>query len=218
MALLFGLLSGCESVPAKKAVTNAEIGSEYDLIYVASDIRGRVNPSEFLVQSVGPRDQPQKGSAALDIGSGNGRNSFYLAERGFEVTSLDLSRVGLDLTAEEAKRRKLPVKAVLKDVNAFDFGVSRWDVILMIDFPFPYQALLPKIVAGLKPGGRVIIESVSVREPRRDQEPIEFTHMRRDDLTGPFTDFKILYDREASWPSVWGGRAVMIRFSAQKPL
>ncbi|HEU5379412.1 MAG TPA: class I SAM-dependent methyltransferase [Ktedonobacteraceae bacterium] len=38
----------------------------------------------------------QAGRRALDIGCGAGRNSFYLAENGYEVTAIDFARAALD--------------------------------------------------------------------------------------------------------------------------
>jgi SAM-dependent methyltransferase len=48
--------------------------------------------------------QVQPGSA-LDIGCGEGKSLFYLAERGFRCTGIDLSPVALRTAEEEARQR-----------------------------------------------------------------------------------------------------------------
>ena len=49
-------------------------------------------PSEKLIEII----QKVKGKKALDVASGTGRNSVYLAANGFEVDALDISQVALD--------------------------------------------------------------------------------------------------------------------------
>jgi len=45
---------------------------------------------------------------ALDLGCGNGRNSFFLAEKGVDVTAVDFSRFALKLLSEGKSRTALP--------------------------------------------------------------------------------------------------------------
>jgi SAM-dependent methyltransferase len=222
--LVYGLLSlgilmlaACKAREEPKESSLKDIGDEYNVIYVATDRGPHVPPNDFLMKTI--RETPGvsgQARSALDIGSGNGRNSIFLAREGYSVTAVDLSRIGLDLTKEKAVEEGLKIETVLSDINQFDLGVSRWDLVVLIDFPFPYQALLPKIARALKPGGLIIIEAVSVNEPQRRDQPMVFTHMRHSDLENPFRGFRKVYDQEALWPSVWGGQARMIRFVARK--
>src|SRR5438093_12172517 len=46
---------------------------------------------------------------ALDIAAGKGRNALYLAERGFEVVAVDISRVALDAARRHAEQLHLHV-------------------------------------------------------------------------------------------------------------
>ena len=212
------LLSGCQGGQDQKSTSLKDIGDEYNVIYVASDQGPHVPPNDFLMKTLRERPKIQgREPKALDIGSGNGRNSVFLAREGYSVTAVDLSRIGLDLTKLHAEEEGLKIKTVMSDINQFDLGLNQWDLIVLIDFPFPYQSLLPKIASALKPGGIVVIEAVSDQEPKRLDQPMVFTHMHRQDLDQPFRDFKKIYDQEALWPSVWGGKARMIRWVAQKP-
>lgn len=160
---------------------------------------------------------------ALDLGSGNGRNSLYLARHGWSVTAVDLSRVGLDQTRMSADQLGIRIDTIAADVNDFDFGHDRWDLILLIDFPFAYQNLLPRIREGLRPGGWVVIEDVSVREEAElrkipgQSPPLQYTFMRRADLDHAFADFHVLRDQEGFFANPWGGHAWLIRYLAEKP-
>src|SRR6185312_11554477 len=139
------------------------IATEYDLIYAFAHARMSSVPSPFLVATVAAL--PHRGGAALDIGGGSGRNSFYLARQGYRVTDVDLSHVGLDLAQQAVAVNHLPVSTVAADINQYDLGVKRWDMIALIDFPFAYRPLLPRIAAALKPGGTVVIQAVSTKQP-----------------------------------------------------
>jgi len=221
-ALLLGLAllgAGCRTAPtAKPAPPSRDIATEYDLIYAIAHGRMSTAPTPFLVATAKTL-RPPPGAAALDIGGGAGRNSFYLARQGYSVTDLDLSHIGLDLARQQAAAERLPVATVAQDVNSFDFGQNRWDLIALIDFPFPYQALLPKIAAGLKPGGVVVIQAVAVGEPVSESPDhlLHYTYMDRRDLTAPFAGFAILHDHQGEQPTVWGVKALMLRFAARKP-
>lgn len=212
---LAGALAGC------RRSGSAAIGHEYDLQYAIA--RGPIltDPSPFLLQALQWAPPPARGGVtALDIGSGDGRNSLYLARRGYAVTAVDLSQVGLDLTRQQAQAGDLPVTTVRADINTFDIGENRWDLIVLIDFPFPYQSLLPRLAAGLKPGGLIVVQAVSDRQPqeRSPDRKLQYTFMQHDDLEAAFRGFAVLHDTEDEEPTVWGVRAIMLRFAARKPL
>jgi len=56
---------------------------------------------------------------ALDIGCGKGRNSLYLAQRGFEVYGMDFSKTSIKCGKEIAKEQSLNVKFLCQSI--FDF-------------------------------------------------------------------------------------------------
>ncbi|HEY5120563.1 MAG TPA: class I SAM-dependent methyltransferase, partial [Acidimicrobiales bacterium] len=60
-------------------------------------------PDENLVELV----TPLRAGRALDLGCGTGRNTLWLARRGWSVTGVDASRVGLDMATEQATREGL---------------------------------------------------------------------------------------------------------------
>lgn len=199
----------------------AAVAREYDLDYAIAHGPLLTAPSPFLVQMLG-RARVERGATptALDIGSGSGRNTLYLARRGYQVTAVDLSSIGLALTAQQAKAGGLAVTTVREDINQFDMGRDRYDLILLIDFPFPYRPLLPKIAAALKPGGLAIIQDVSSRQPGTvsPDGKLHYTFMNRADLTAPFAGFAVLHDTENEQPTVWGVNGIMIRFAVRKPI
>lgn len=211
--------SAAPSPAPSSGQTTSQIGTTYDLLYGLGAAPSAFRPSRFLVDMV----QHRKPGTALDIGSGNGRNSLYLAQSGWTVTAVDLSRVGLDQTRYTAQRLGVKVQTVDRDIHRFNFGHNRWDLILLIDFPFAYQKLLPRIREGLRPGGWILIEAVSQREREELKKPhdqhlkLSYTFMRRPDLDRAFAGFRVLHDESGFFATPWGGHAWMIRYLAQKP-
>lgn len=219
VAVLVAALAGCRAAPPPAPVAPAanDIATEYDLIYAIAHGRMSTAPSPFLLATL--QQAKLSGGTALDIGGGAGRNSLFLAHHGFQVTDVDLSRIGLDLTRQQASVEHVPVETVAADINAYDFGQERWNLILLIDFPFAYRPLLPKIAAGLKPGGVAVIQDVAVGQPGLESpdQVLHYTFMDRRDLSAPFAGFTILHNEVSEQPTVWGVRALMLRFAARKP-
>jgi len=217
-------LTGCRLQPLPAAApvavnSSADVATEYDLVYALAHGRRSTLPTPFLVATITAAGAPPAQATALDIGSGNGRNSLYLARHGYQVTAVDISGVGLSLTRLQAQQDHLPVHTVDQDINTFDFGSQRWNLVVLVDFPFAYRNLLPKIAAGLRPGGLVVVQAVSVRQSGLEtpDHVLRYTFMQRRDLTAAFAGFNVLHMQEAEQPTTWGVKAIMITFAARKP-
>lgn len=58
-----------------------------------------------------------KGSQAADLGCGRGRNSLYLASKGFQMTALDLLKENSDYVSHQANLMELPIVAHAQNVS-----------------------------------------------------------------------------------------------------
>jgi SAM-dependent methyltransferase len=112
--------------------------------------------NKFLAESVKGR-QPGK---ALDIGMGQGRNSLFLAALGWEVTGFDISDVGIKQAQAEAAKRGLKLDARVGDVDKFDYGKERWDLVVGMYMHEYLTRNAAKVVASLKPGGVLVVEGI----------------------------------------------------------
>ena len=88
-----------------------------------------VEPNDFLVQQVG---RLPAGGRVLELCAGEGRNGVWLAARGFAVTSVDGSAVGLAKASALAAERKTSLRTVVSDLAAYDVAAEPWDVIVSI--------------------------------------------------------------------------------------
>ena len=118
---------------------------------------GKVVPyNRFLGDTVRDR-QP---GAALDVGMGQGRNSLFLAAMGWQVTGFDISAVGVKQAQAEAQRRGLKIDARVGDVDKFDYGKERWDLVVGMYMDKYLTRNAAKVVASLKPGGILVVEGI----------------------------------------------------------
>lgn len=123
-----------------------------------SYIFGRT-PNAFLASRQG--DLPTTGDV-LALADGEGRNGVWLASLGLQVTSVDSSPVALAKARRLADDQGALPTFVEADLASFDLGESRWDAIVAIFIQVlgsvERQVLHQRIVAGLKPGGVLILQ------------------------------------------------------------
>ena len=89
------------------------------------------------------------GRKALDIACGEGRNSIYLAGRGYEVTGIDIADQGLVKAARRALEEKAEIVFIRQDLEVTPLS-GQWD--LIINFNFLLRDLIPQEMC-CSPGG-----------------------------------------------------------------
>lgn len=85
-------------------------------------------PTEYLVKLI--KTKKLKKGKALDLGSGLGTQSFYLAEKGFDVTGLDISKTAITSARKNARKLDLKCKFVLGNAYDLKFKDNMFDFIL----------------------------------------------------------------------------------------
>lgn len=58
-----------------------------------------------------------KFDSVLDIGTGKGRNAFFFAEAGLQVSAIDLSDSSIEVVNEEAQKRNLNLATAVADMT-----------------------------------------------------------------------------------------------------
>lgn len=146
-------------------------------------------PVEFLREQIGRLGTGK----ALCLAAGEGRNAVYLAQQGFAVTAVDISARGLEKCLALAAERGVKVDTVVVDLDTYDMGRERWD--LITDFYYHDLDLFPRVLAALKPGGHFILQNFSLEHPSIGR----FGPRRPEYLAGPnqvlhpFLDWRIRY-------------------------
>lgn len=107
------------------------------------------------------------GSAILDLCCGHGRHSIPLAQRGYQVTGLDLSQVFLAKAQADAEEAGVQVRWVHSDMRQIPFE-AEFDAVINMFTAFGYlesdhedRKVLRQVCKALKPGGRFLIETIN---------------------------------------------------------
>jgi SAM-dependent methyltransferase len=175
--------------------------------------QGREFPhNTFLAEAIRGR----KPGKALDIGMGEGRNALFLAAQAWEVTGFDISDVGVQLAREAARKRGLKLEALVDDVDHFDYGRQRWDLVVGMYMHARITRNAAKIIESLKPRGILVIEGFH-RDLNRQSVEGGYIGYRSNELLGAFGRLRILHYEDTVGPADWerGGQAApIVRFIA----
>lgn len=167
-------------------------------------------PSRLLAEAI--RDR--RAGKALDLGMGQGRNTIFLAEQGWDATGVDLSDVAVAQAKRRAAQLNVRISAVIDDLDHYRPGTGNWDLVALFYMHAWYQGTRPaapeRIVAALKPGGLLVMEGfageakflLQPNEPLRDFSGLRI--LRYEDT-----------EEEADWAP--GRRSHIIRLVAEKP-
>jgi 2-polyprenyl-3-methyl-5-hydroxy-6-metoxy-1,4-benzoquinol methylase len=152
---------------------------------------------------------------ALDIGLGEGRNALFLAAQGWEVTGFDISDVGVKLARETARKRGLKLDAIVADVDRFDYGRQRWDLVVGMYMHAMITRNAQKVIESLKPGGLVVVEGFHREVNRRGLLGDELGY-RSNELLGAFDRLRVIHYEDTVGPADWrnGQPAPIVRFIA----
>jgi SAM-dependent methyltransferase len=187
-----------------RAVSNRE---QWNATYLSGSALNP-QPSQLLVDVLKGR----RPGVALDVAMGQGRNSLYLASRGWSVTGVDISDVGIRMARLAAAERKLRIEAINVDEATWDYGSEKWDLIALF-YTCCDAKMVEKVKRSLKRGGLLVVEGF-----HRDAGFDVF--VPPDQLLALKTGFNILRDDVVDDVSDWGPRGArvkLVRLVAQKP-
>lgn len=132
-----------------------------------------------------------KGKKSLDVASGTGRNSIYLASEGFDVDAIDISQVALN---ELSKKGFENITCKLVDLDDYELSTNTYDLIVMSNFLD--RDLIPKLSVAVKINGILFIETyMEDKENEKTPSNPDFL-LKKDELKSFFNEeFEIIeYD------------------------
>ncbi len=163
--------------------------------YSSEEYAYGVQPNDFLVEAA---KRLPTASRILSLGEGEGRNAAFLAKCGHKVTAVDQSEIGLLKTEKLAASQGCTVETVVSDLREYEIGEQKWNAIVSIFCHVPSElrrVLYPKIRAGLKTGGVLIVEAYAPEQLKRNSGgPKEADLLvSLDELQTQFAGFEIAY-------------------------
>lgn len=172
-----------------------EDGERWDARYADREVDVAPAPPDVLIEADLVRRVPTRGRA-LDVACGLGAQTIWLAQRGLDVTALDVSDEAVDRVDDAALRHKLRgrVTAVTVDLDdGLPADLTELDVIVCQRFRDP--RLYSDFLARLRCGGLLV---VTVLSETGASEPGSF-HAPPGELRSAFDrdDCTILHHAEA---------------------
>lgn len=105
-----------------------------------------------------------KGTKALDLACGAGRNSIFLAECGFDVDALDIAEVAVAALNAEARSKNLhsKINTYQVDLDTHEIEENLYDIIIMTNFLD--RAVLESAKSALKKDGILFVETYMIND------------------------------------------------------
>lgn len=115
-------------------------------------------PSTWLLTWLENADEDivPKSGRVLDVAGGAGRNAIWFAQRGFDVTLVDISPVGIALAEERAKAAGVTITTQVLDLESEPLPDGPWDVIVQMHYL--ERALFTQYPRLLTPSGLLFVE------------------------------------------------------------
>jgi SAM-dependent methyltransferase len=132
---------------------------QWDERYSGAQFEWSMHPNQFAAAELAALPPGR----ALDLAAGEGRNSVWLAERGWSVTAVDFSRVGLEKGRKLSGTRGVgdsQVDWVVADLSEYEPTREAFELVLIAYLQVD-AALRARVLAGaaaaLVPGGTLLV-------------------------------------------------------------
>jgi len=185
--------------------------ARWNAFFTTDRPRFSLMPNAFLVQ-IAERRTP---GTALDVGMGQGRNSIWLARQGWDVTGFDPADQALAMARQQAAALGLTLKTVTARDDTFEWGESRWELILL-SYAGCAGENVARVEKALKPGGILIVEAFH-NDAARDFK-IGGSLCGTGELPHLFQGLRTVhYEEPIALPDFGQVRMRIVRFAAEKP-
>lgn len=128
----------------------------WDRRYAESESVFPGEPNPFLVELASSLPPGR----AIDLAAGEGRNSIWLARRGWQVTAVDFSGVGLDKARRRAAEAGVEMEYVHANLYEYVPPEGAFDLVLiayMHPKPRMRRTVFGRAAAAVAPGGHVLV-------------------------------------------------------------
>jgi len=173
---------------------------DYDSRYSKKEFYWGLKPHNLVVDSI---QHLPKNSKVLDLGCGEGKDSFFLAKNNFNVTAIDFSEEGIRKLNAFAKKEKLNIKTDVSDVKSYLQDCEKFDAIFamnvlqFIDEKNIFKTI-QQIQSKTKPKGLNVIASFVAETPKQKKMVLSKGRYFFDEgeLKELYKDWKILFYEE----------------------
>ena len=194
----------------------------WDNRYATDDFVYGTEPNDFLRHCANYiPDGP-----VLCLGEGEGRNAVYLATRGYNVTALDQSAVGLAKAERLAAEHGVSITTVATNLEEYSIDPEAWSAIVSIFLhlpPFLRREVHAAAAAGLHSGGVFILEAYTPGQvqhktggPVTNPEMLMSLDQMHGDLIGLEMEIGREIERDVIEGKCHTGRAAVVQVMARR--
>jgi tellurite methyltransferase len=153
-------------------------------------------PARWLVEH--ERLLPDRGRA-LDVACGLGRHAFWLAARGLDTVGIDRNRDAVAFVNDEARRRVLPLRASIVDLEGEDVSLesAAYDVVVVVHYL--HRPLFPALRGAVRPGGMLVYETFTSAQARRGKPTNPAFLLNPGELRELVSPLEVLAEREGEF-------------------
>ncbi|MFT5729200.1 MAG: SAM-dependent methyltransferase [Desulforhopalus sp.] len=180
------------------------------------------DPNDFLKASL--EYLPANGSV-LCLAEGEGRNSVFLARRGFKVTAVDSSPVAMDKTQALAQKHGVQVTSIVADLAEFTLEPNQYDGIISIfcHLPIPIRKIVHSFIPkSLRNDGIFLLEGYTPKQLEHStggppiKELLMQLHVLQEELSGLETIHGIELEREIHEGKLHNGLGAVVQYIGKK--
>ncbi len=181
-------------------------------------------PNAYLQASIA---HLPRGGRVLCVADGEGRNSVWLARRGFEVDAFDIAERGIAKARAFAARHGVAVHFEVAAADDWRWPAGDYDAVAAIFVQFADPAmrarLFERIVRALRPGGVLVLQGYTPKQlDYRTGGPPVVSHLYTQALLREaFAGLEIVelrdYEADLAEGSAHCGRSALIGMVARKP-
>jgi SAM-dependent methyltransferase len=168
-------------------------------------------PNAFLVEMI----KGVRPGRALDVGMGQGRNTIYLAQQGWDAVGFDPADKAVAAAQEQAARLGVKITTHVARAEDFDWGVAQWDLIVLSYVGG--REYVSKVERALRPGGMVLLEGFH-RDATKNQSIGGGVVFDTNELLKLYGALRVVRYEDTDGIADFGQRPMrIVRLLAQKP-
>jgi tellurite methyltransferase len=154
--------------------------------YSGDGYEPRQIPSTLLIEWV---DDFLPGRA-LDLACGTGRNALFLAEKGYDVTAIDISPRAIKLAEQLAREKGLKISWIVADLD--NYAIQGLYDLVVISFFYINRNMVTPIINALKRGGMLLYENHMLPPSPAGEARKHRFHLRPGELRELFKGLKTI--------------------------
>jgi tellurite methyltransferase len=161
-------------------------------VFSKEDFKFTFQKDEELIEDI---LKYKKSGKILDLGCGEAGTSLTFAEKGFEVTCMDISKTAINNIKKEAEKRGIKINALVGDIETFEIK-ENYDIIIcvgVLHFLPKINALrlIEKIKAKTNKEGINIFEVFLEGDPSQEEDSIGY-YFKSFELKKLYSEWNIL--------------------------